>query len=79
MFAPHINTYKMANFNTLVKQDVKSSLTTRLYKRPDNSFMIIQRNFEGKIMKSYVNISYGDASKTNEINANNLYNELTKC
>jgi hypothetical protein len=68
----------MKNLNTLVKQDVKNSLTTGLYKRPNGSFTIIQRNFEGKIMKSYVNISYGDASKTNEINANNLYNDLIK-
>ena len=62
--------------NLIVRQSTENNETTKLYKRPDNTFFIVKRNKEGKILKSKINISFSDNSITNEINALNLFSNF---
>ena len=59
----------MNNYNEIIKEVSNTNSVTRLYKRLDNSYYIIKRDLNGYVLKTKMNISFGDNSTTNKLNA----------
>jgi hypothetical protein len=71
----------MANFENQEKKLVKEikvcETVTKLYQRFDNTYFVIKRDLEGRILKTNMDISYGDNSSTNKINAIKAFNIIS--
>jgi len=63
----------MSQYNEVIKEVNNTDSVTTLYKRLDESFYIIKRCLSGMILKSKMNINFGDNSTTNKDNALKLF------
>jgi len=62
----------MTNVNKVIRIVLNKESEVKLYKRPNGGFFIVKRDFNGKILKSNMNIPYGNNHTINRHNAVNL-------